>query len=121
VSRGDPVRAGGIPLLFLALAILLFPQAFLGQGTLFHYDTWQQNLAFRAWWFAELKNGHFATWCPGMFAGYPLFAETQTGPLYPPTFFLFSLLPATLPEPGSWRADSARLHCRRSSRESRTS
>ncbi len=96
MSGADPVRAGGIPLLFFALAILLFPQAFLGQGTFFHYDTWQQNLTFRAWWFGELKSGHFATWCPGLFAGYPLFAETQTGPLYPPTFVLFSLLPPTL-------------------------
>jgi heme A synthase len=31
-----------------------------------------------------------------MFAGYPLFAETQTGPLYPPTFLLFLALPPTL-------------------------
>jgi hypothetical protein len=75
------------------LAAALFPRVLLGES-FFHYDTWMQNLAFRAWWFAQLKAGHFATWCPGMFAGYPLFAETQTGPLYPPTFILFLLLPA---------------------------
>lgn len=74
----------------------MFPDALVGRGTFFHYDTWMQNLAFRAWWFGELRHGHFATWCPGLFAGYPLFAETQTGPLYPPTFLLFSLLPPTL-------------------------
>jgi len=83
-------------LLFPALAIALFPPAFLGSGTFFHYDTWMQNLAFRAWWFSELRSGTFATWCPGMFAGFPLFAETQTGALYPPTFPLFLLLPPTL-------------------------
>ncbi|MCA9752993.1 MAG: hypothetical protein KC591_12430, partial [Gemmatimonadetes bacterium] len=80
----------------LAVAVALFPRALFGGATFFHYDTWLQNLTFRAWWFEQLRAGHFATWCPGMFAGYPLFAETQTGPLYPPVFVLFSLLPATL-------------------------
>src|SRR5262245_1192343 len=88
--------AGLERLVFPALAVALFPRPFVGAATFFHYDTWMQNLAFRAWWFRELRAGHFATWCPGMFAGYPIFAETQTGPLYPPTFVLFSLLPATL-------------------------
>ena len=83
-------------LVFPAIAIALFPKALTGQGAFFHYDTWMQNFAFRAWWFGELKQGTFATWCPGMFAGYPLFAETQTGALYPLTFPLFLLLPATL-------------------------
>ncbi len=82
-------------LAFPALALALFPAATLGGATFFFYDTGLQNLTFRAWWFEQLRAGHFATWCPGMFAGYPLFAETQTGPLYPPTFLLFSLLPAT--------------------------
>jgi hypothetical protein len=81
-------------LVFPAVALALFPGVLEGRS-FFHYDTWMQNLAFRAWWFDELKQGHFATWCPGMFAGFPLFAETQTGPLYPPTFALFLLLPAT--------------------------
>lgn len=98
-SRPARWRAAGPPLLFLALAVALFPRILLGES-FFHYDTWMQNLAFRAWWFAELKAGHFATWCPGMFAGYPLFAESQTGPLYPPTFVLFLLLPA--PAAFSW-------------------
>ena len=92
-GRGDALRTAGPPLLFVALAVALFPRVLLGES-FFHYDTWMQNLTFRAWWFAQLKAGHFATWCPGMFAGYPLFAETQTGPLYPPTFLLFLLLPA---------------------------
>jgi hypothetical protein len=91
------LRRVGLPaLLLLGLAILFFPAAFFGRGAFFHYDTWLQNFTFRAWWFGQLKAGHFATWCPGMFAGYPLFAETQTGPLYPPTFLLFMLLPPTL-------------------------
>ncbi len=84
------------PLIFLLAAVAMFPRAVIGLETFFHYDTWMQNLTFRAWWFDQLRAGHFATWCPGMFAGYPLFAETQTGPLYPPTFLLFLALPATL-------------------------
>lgn len=89
-------RDGLVALLYLIIAIGFFADAALGRGAFFHYDTWMQNYAFRAWWFEQLKQGHFATWCPGMFAGYPLFAETQTGPLYPPTFLLFVALPATL-------------------------
>ncbi|MFN8178121.1 MAG: hypothetical protein U0167_09335 [bacterium] len=94
-ERGAP-RDRLLLFAFLALAAALFPRATMGAATFFHYDTGMQNLAFRAWWFAQLRAGHFATWCPGMFAGYPLFAETQTGPLYPSTFVLFSLLPPTL-------------------------
>jgi hypothetical protein len=91
------VRRGGlVALLYLIIAIGFFADAAIGRGAFFHYDTWMQNYAFRAWWFEQLKDGHFATWCPGMFAGYPLFAETQTGPLYPPTFLLFLALPPTL-------------------------
>jgi hypothetical protein len=89
-------RDGLVALLYLVIAIGFFADAAIGQGAFFHYDTWMQNYAFRAWWFEQLKDGHFATWCPGMFAGYPLFAETQTGPLYPPTFLLFLALPPTL-------------------------
>lgn len=96
MTRSPSRGAGALaPLVFVALAVALFPGATLGGKTLFFYDTGLQNLTFRAWWFEQLRAGHFATWCPGMFAGYPLFAETQTGPLYPPTFLLFSLLPAT--------------------------
>ena len=80
----------------LAFAVAMFPRAAAGLGAFFFYDTWMQNLTFRAWWFEQLRDGHFATWCSGMFAGYPLFAETQTGPLYPPVFLLFSVLPPTL-------------------------
>jgi hypothetical protein len=83
-------------LLFPLVAALLFPRALTGAGAFFHYDIWLQNLPFRAWWFEQLRHGHFATWCPGVFAGYPLFAETQTGPLYPPTFALFLALPPTI-------------------------
>ncbi len=93
-ERGPLARFA--PWVFLFLAAALFPRALIGQTTFFHYDTWMQNLTFRAWWFEQLRDGHFATWCPGMFAGYPLFAETQTGPLYPTTFLLFSVLPATI-------------------------
>ncbi len=89
-------RESLLAVLFLAIAALFFFDAAIGRGAFFHYDTWMQNFAFRAWWFAELKAGRFATWCPGMFAGYPLFAETQTGPLFPTTFVLFLLLPPTL-------------------------
>lgn len=94
-SKGGP-RFERLLAVFPLLAVALFPRAFFGLGSFFHYDTWMQNLTFRAWWFEQLRAGHFATWCPGMFAGFPLFAETQTGPLYPPTFLLFSTLPATL-------------------------
>ena len=59
----------------LAFAVAMFPRAAAGLGAFFFYDTWMQNLTFRAWWFEQLRDGHFATWCSGMFAGYPLFAD----------------------------------------------
>lgn len=80
----------------LLLAVAMFVDAALGRGAFFHYDTWMQNYAFRAWWFDELRAGHFASWCSGMFSGYPLFAETQAGPLFPLTFLTFLVLPSTL-------------------------
>lgn len=93
--RGRRADSLGL-LLFLAIPLLLLFDAAIGRTAFFHYDTWMQNFAFRAWWFAQLKAGHFATWCPGIFGGYPLFAETQTGPLFPLTFLLFVALPAPL-------------------------
>jgi hypothetical protein len=91
------VKRGGFAwVLYFLIAIGLFADAAIGRGAFFHYDTWMQNYAFRAWWFDQLHQGHFATWCPGIFAGFPLFAETQTGPLYPPTFLLFLSMPSFL-------------------------
>ena len=73
--RSGPLRAGAAALLFTGLAALLFPRALTGEGAFFHYDTWMQNFTFRAWWFEQLRAGTFATWCPGMFAGFPLFTQ----------------------------------------------
>ncbi|NNE07812.1 MAG: hypothetical protein HKN20_04540, partial [Gemmatimonadetes bacterium] len=80
---------------FLAAPVVFFREAAFG-GAFFHHEAWMHSFATRAWWFEQLKNGHFALWSSGMFAGYPLFAESQTAPLYPTTFALFTLLPPTL-------------------------
>ncbi len=82
--------------IFVALSLVFFWKAGTGKGAFFHYDTWMHYFASRAWWFGQLADGHFATWCPGLFAGYPLFAESQIGALYPPTFILFLAFPPTL-------------------------
>ncbi len=82
-------------LFFLIAPIVFFREAAFG-GAFFHHEAWMHSFATRAWWFEQLKSGHFALWTSGMFAGYPLFAESQTAPLYPTTFALFTLLPPTL-------------------------
>lgn len=80
---------------FLVAPIFFFREAAFGSA-FFHNEAWMHSFATRAWWFAQLKSGHFALWSSGMFAGYPLFAESQTAPLYPTTFALFTLLPPTV-------------------------
>ncbi|MGQ9758146.1 MAG: glycosyltransferase [Actinomycetota bacterium] len=41
-----------------------------------------------------LKSGGFAFWCPGIYCGFPLFADSEMALFYPPTP-LFLLLPTT--------------------------
>lgn len=41
-----------------------------------------------------LRNGHVLLWTPGMFGGYPLFADGESGMLYPLNLLLLPLLPA---------------------------
>ncbi len=66
---------------------LLFGQVQRERDTyLFYYPVYQ--------WFAEqLKAGRFPLWMPQLFSGYPLFADGETGMLYPLHWLFFGLLP----------------------------
>jgi hypothetical protein len=66
---------------------LLFGQVHRERDTyLFYYPVYQ--------WFAEqLKAGRFPLWMPQLFSGYPLFADGETGMLYPLHWLFFGLLP----------------------------
>ncbi len=43
-----------------------------------------------------LRTGRLPLWTPELFTGFPLFAEMQTGALYPPHLILYRLLPIDL-------------------------
>jgi len=86
--------ADGVALGVIALAAigLLFETLFFGQlhrendTYYFYYPVYK--------WFAEqLQAGQLPLWMPQFFSGYPLFADGETGMLYPPHWLFFGLLP----------------------------
>jgi hypothetical protein len=88
-------RPLGVALGLLLLAVLLFFwRVATFQGALFHYDLIGFNAPIRAFFFGQTAQGRFPLWCPDTCGGFPLFAEGQAGPLYPPNYALFTWLPA---------------------------
>lgn len=65
-------------------------------GSLFFNDVSELNVPLRHFFGAAWARGTFPMWAPGVYLGFPIFAEGQGGPLYPPNW-LFAVLPA-------WRA-----------------
>ncbi len=68
----------------------------LAGGSLFFNDVTELNVPLRHFFGAAWARGTFPLWAPGVYLGFPIFAEGQGGPLYPPNW-LFALMPA-------WRA-----------------
>jgi hypothetical protein len=86
-----------LPLLCL-LVVLPFWRVATGQGVIITNDyavSDSANLQHPLRYFAgqELRQGHLPLWTPGVYMGFPLLAEGQTGIFYPFNFFLFGLLP----------------------------
>jgi hypothetical protein len=50
---------------------------------LFYFDITEINYAYREFFASELKAGRFSRWCPDLYCGLPLFAESQAGYLHP--------------------------------------
>jgi hypothetical protein len=81
------------PGLLLLTVVLFFWRAASFQGALFHYDLIGFNAPVRAFFFGHVARGQLPLWCPDVCGGFPLFAEGQAGPLYPPNHLLFTWLP----------------------------
>ncbi len=77
--------------LALLVAVVHLP-IILGQSMFFN-DITEFHVPLRHFFGQAWAKGQFPLWAPGIYTGFPLFAEGQVGPLYPPNW-LFALLPA---------------------------
>ena len=86
------------PILFLLLLITLFFYPVLFQNRTFittgliQSDLMNQNYPLKFAYGQKLKEGKLLLWSSLIGNGYPVFAEGQTGELYPPNLLLFKLL-----------------------------
>ncbi len=89
----DADKKNWISLLILtALTGLFFYHAFESNKLFFYLDHGFQNVPFRYYAFSKIRNGQMPLWCPFSAAGFPLFAEGQSGSSYLPVWPFFTLL-----------------------------
>ncbi|HEX4947445.1 MAG TPA: hypothetical protein VFZ34_12305, partial [Blastocatellia bacterium] len=79
-------------LILIAIPLLFFYPALLGQVVLMPGDGWVQNFGVRVLAGKMLASGQLPLWNPYIFAGMPLLASVYPGVLYPPNW-LFAVLP----------------------------
>lgn len=79
--------------LVLVICLVHWPLVTL-QGSLFLDDMTELHMPIRSFFAAAWQAGEFPLWSPGIYLGFPLFAEGQAGPLYPPNWLLFGTLDA---------------------------
>ena len=79
-------------LLGAAVVTFFWPAAVL-EGAFFVQDVMVQNHPFRDFFARALREGQLPLWNAAINCGFPLFAEGQAGPLYPPNVILALLLP----------------------------
>jgi hypothetical protein len=97
-------RLAGLAMVAILAAVILGPflPLLLGQATLFFNDVTELNVPLRHFFGEAWSRGEFPLWCPDVYLGFPLFAEGQAGPLYPPNLLVFALLPAWWAMGVSW-------------------
>ena len=76
------------------LPILVHASIATGAQTLYFNDITELHVPIRSFFGQAWADGRFPLWAPDIYLGFPLFAEGQAGPLYPPNWVLFTLLPA---------------------------
>ena len=59
---------------------------------LFYFDITEINYPYRDFLAAEMRSGRFSRWHPGIFDGFPLYAESQAGYWHPLKFALYPWL-----------------------------
>ncbi len=78
-------------LVIYTLLVLVVFFAFLRGEIPYFYDMKSLHLPYRFELAQSLKQGVIPLWIHEIYCGFPLFAEGETGMLYPPTFLLFLL------------------------------
>jgi len=87
----SPVAVG----IIIGCAVLFFWQPIFLNKTFFEEDIITLNYPGRFHIASLIKRGHFPLWCTHIFCGFPIFAESQMGVLYPGNA-LFLFLPGYL-------------------------
>jgi len=81
-----------IAVLGVFLCIFFLPALKPG-NIFFHLDHSFQNIPFRFYAFNSISAGRIPLWCPFSAAGFPLFAEGQSGVAYPLNWITYNVLP----------------------------
>ncbi|MBI3465960.1 MAG: hypothetical protein HY000_23335 [Planctomycetes bacterium] len=80
-----------------AAIVLFFWPVLSGRRVFFYFDVTELNYPYRAFFGNALREGRFPPlWCPHLYCGFPLFAESQTGYLYPLKYLLYPWMPPWL-------------------------
>jgi hypothetical protein len=88
------------PIFLLAFTGLLFFGELTGGPIAYGRDTTAFYYPLTEWTTGELRQGRLPLWLPLIFGGYPLLADGEVGPLYPPDLALFVTLP--MPQAYAW-------------------
>ncbi|MDP8248887.1 MAG: YfhO family protein [Candidatus Tritonobacter lacicola] len=81
-----------LPLLLLVLVLfIIFPGLFLMDGVLFFHDIFHHHYPWRAFNGILYRDFSLPLWNPLGGCGFPMLADGQSGPLYPPNIILFFL------------------------------
>ncbi|MBN1880348.1 YfhO family protein [bacterium] len=75
------------------LTTIFFFKALVPGKIFFYLDHVFQNIPFRYFAFNSIKTGHIPLWCPFSAAGFPIFAEGQSGISYPVNWMFYLTMP----------------------------
>ena len=78
-------------LVFLILAAF-WKVAFL-RGALYYHDITTYSVPLRHFYGRAIREGRLPLWTTHLYGGFPIFADGQAGPLYPPNLALFPWMP----------------------------
>ena len=87
-SRPDRRSLAALAVLLLVIAAAWWRVGLLRE-TLYYFDITELNMPLRTYFGDSLRAGRLPLWTSRLYAGYPILAEGQAGPLYPPNLLLF--------------------------------
>jgi Bacterial membrane protein YfhO len=73
--------------------VAFFWDAVTLKKTLFYFDITEINYPYRDFLANEMRSGRFSRWHPGLYDGFPIYAESQAGYWHPLKFLLYPWLP----------------------------